>query len=78
MDHHSNDRHLSFLHLTDFFYQKCRINWPGKAGFFVKLVPIFSSILAVNYLGVTFESYHSVALLLVFAGIFLFERFKAV
>ena len=51
---------------------------PGRAGIFVNLVPIFSSILAVNYLGETFESYHSVALLLVFAGIFLFERFKAV
>ena len=51
---------------------------PGRAGIFVNLVPIFSSILAVNYLGESFESYHSVALLLVFAGIFLFERFKAV
>ena len=51
---------------------------PGRAGIFVNLVPIFSSILAVNYLGETFESYHSVALLLVFAGIFMFERFKAV
>ena len=50
---------------------------PGRAGIFINLVPIFSSILAVNYLGETFESYRSVALLLVFAGIFLFERFKA-
>ena len=38
---------------------------PGRGGIFVNLVPIFSSILAVNYLGDTFESYHSVALLLV-------------
>ena len=50
---------------------------PGRAGIFVNLVPIFSSILAVNYLGETLESYHSVSLLLVFAGIFLFERYKA-
>jgi drug/metabolite transporter (DMT)-like permease len=49
---------------------------PGRAGVFVNLVPIFSSIFAVSYLGESFESYHGLALLLVFTGIFVFERFK--
>jgi drug/metabolite transporter (DMT)-like permease len=58
------------------FIKSVELIGPGRAGVFVNLVPIFSSIFAVSYLGESFESYHGLALLLVFTGIFVFERFK--
>jgi drug/metabolite transporter (DMT)-like permease len=47
---------------------------PGRAGVFINLVPILSSLLAVSLLGEPFHFYHAAALILVLAGIVLSER----
>ncbi|MFT5658591.1 MAG: drug/metabolite transporter (DMT)-like permease [Gammaproteobacteria bacterium] len=46
---------------------------PGRSGMFVNLVPIFASIMAVFYLGETFEVFHALSLGLVLCGICLAE-----
>ncbi|MBA5779107.1 DMT family transporter [Stappia sp. F7233] len=57
-----------------FFMRGVELIGPGRAGVFINLVPIFSSIMAVVLLSEPFQSYHAVALALVFAGIWLSER----
>lgn len=57
-----------------FFMRGVELIGPGRAGVFINLVPIFSSIMAVALLGEPFQTYHAVALVLVFAGIWLSER----
>ena len=59
-----------------FFIQGVDRLGPSRAGVFVNLVPIFAAIMAVTFLGETFELYHFFALFLVLAGIYLSERFK--
>lgn len=49
---------------------------PGRAGFFVNLVPIFAAVLSVAVLGEAFHLYHALALALVLGGIAIAERFK--
>ncbi|MEM7217035.1 MAG: DMT family transporter [Pseudomonadota bacterium] len=66
--------------LPSFLAQICFIRGvellgPGRAGVFVNLVPILSSIAAVFVLGEAFEWFHAVALVLVIAGIGVAERF---
>ncbi len=63
-----------------FFIQGVKELGAGRAGIFVNLVPVFSSILAVSVLGESFQVYHAVALILVIGGIGLAEsrRHKAV
>jgi drug/metabolite transporter (DMT)-like permease len=46
---------------------------PGRAGVFVNLVPVFASVMAILFLGETFEQHHALALLLVLGGIGLSE-----
>ena len=50
---------------------------PGRAGFFVNLVPVFASIMAVLLLNESFELYHALSLVLVLGGIGLSEIGKA-
>ncbi len=71
--------------LPSFLAQVCFIRGvtelgAGRAGIFVNLVPVFSSILAVSVLGEPFRVYHAVALILVIGGIGLAEikKHKAV
>ena len=47
---------------------------PGRAGVFINLVPVFSSIMAVSLLGEAFAPFHAIALALVVGGILLAER----
>lgn len=47
---------------------------PGRAGVFVNLVPVFSSILAVWLIDEPFAMFHAVALALVIGGIVLAQR----
>ncbi len=49
---------------------------PARAGVFVNLVPVFASILAVTFIGESFEPFHAIALCLVLGGIWLSERGK--
>ncbi len=46
---------------------------PARAGVFINLVPVFTSILAVAILNEPFEAYHAAALALVLGGIMLSE-----
>lgn len=60
-----------------FFMRGVELIGPGRAGVFINLVPIFSSLLAVLLLGEPFHGYHAVALALVLMGIALSERSNA-
>ena len=60
-----------------FFIQGVTLIGPGRAGVFVNLVPVFASIMAVIFLGETFELFHGISLGLVLGGIGLSEIGKA-
>ena len=47
---------------------------PARSGLYTNLVPVFSSILAVFFLGENFEFYHLLSLFMIFCGIYLFEN----
>ena len=47
---------------------------PSRSGLYTNLVPVFSSILAVLFLGENFKFYHFLSLTMIFAGIYLFEN----
>ena len=47
---------------------------PARSGLYTNLVPVFSSILAVFFLGESFQFYHFLSLSMIFAGICLFEN----
>ena len=47
---------------------------PARSGLYTNLVPVFSSILAVLFLGESFQFYHFLSLSMIFAGIYLFEN----
>jgi drug/metabolite transporter (DMT)-like permease len=49
---------------------------PSRSGLYTNLVPIFSSFLAVFFLGESFQSYHLISLILIFLGIYMFEYKK--
>ncbi|MFT5398767.1 MAG: drug/metabolite transporter (DMT)-like permease [Gammaproteobacteria bacterium] len=59
-----------------FFIQGVGLIGPGRAGVFVNLVPVFASLLAVSFLGESFQLYHGLALSLVLGGIGLSELGK--
>ena len=56
-----------------FFIQGVGLIGPGRAGVFVNLVPVFASVMAILFLGESFEQHHALALLLVLGGIGLSE-----
>ena len=47
---------------------------PSRSGLYTNLVPVFSSILAVMFLGENFKFYHFLSLTMIFVGIYLFEN----
>ena len=49
---------------------------PARSGLYTNLVPIFSSFLAVLFLGEHFQIYHLISLILIFIGIYIFETQK--
>jgi drug/metabolite transporter (DMT)-like permease len=59
-----------------FFIHGVSLIGPGRAGVFVNLVPVFTSILAVVFLQESFEIFHAVSLGLVLGGIGLSELGK--
>ena len=46
---------------------------PSRSGLYTNLVPVFSSLLAVFFLGEEFKSFHLLSLIMIFIGIYLFE-----
>jgi drug/metabolite transporter (DMT)-like permease len=57
------------------FIRAVELVGPNRAGAFVNLTPVMGSLLAILILGERLEIYHVVALLLVFAGLAVVERF---
>lgn len=55
------------------FIKGVEIIGPGRAGIFVNLVPVFSALFAVVFLGENFQLFHAIALSLVLGGIALSE-----
>ena len=52
---------------------------PARSGLYTNLVPVFSSFLAVLFLGEVFQLYHLMSLGLIFLGIYMFEfKFKEI
>jgi len=49
---------------------------PSSAGLYTNLVPVFAALLAVAVLGEFFSLYHFIAIVMVFAGIAIFEYQK--
>ena len=49
---------------------------PARSGLYINLVPIFSSLLAVFFLGEDFKIHHLISLTLIFIGIYIFETQK--
>ena len=47
---------------------------PARSGLYTNLVPVFASILAVLLLGELFKLYHLISLILIFLGIYMFEK----
>ena len=46
---------------------------PTRSGLYTNLVPVFSSLLAVFFLGEEFQFFHLLSLMMIFTGIYLFE-----
>ena len=46
---------------------------PSRSGLYTNLVPVFSSFLAVFFLGEKFQFFHLLSLMMIFTGIYLFE-----
>ena len=46
---------------------------PSRSGLYTNLVPVFSSLLAVFFLGEEFRFFHLLSLIMIFTGIYLFE-----
>jgi drug/metabolite transporter (DMT)-like permease len=47
---------------------------PARSGLYTTLVPVFASFLAVILLGELFKLYHLISLILIFIGIYMFEK----
>jgi drug/metabolite transporter (DMT)-like permease len=58
-----------------FFMRGVELIGSNRAALFINLVPIFGSLLAVVLLGEAFRAHHLLALMLVFSGIWMAERF---
>ena len=50
---------------------------PSRSGLYTNLVPVFSSLLAVFFLGEEFRFFHLLSLIMIFIGIYLFEYNQA-
>ncbi len=59
-----------------FFIRGVSIIGAVRAGVFVNLVPVFSTLMAVTYLAESFEVFHALSLALVLGGIWLSEAGK--
>ena len=60
------------------FIASVKLIGPTRSGVFVNLVPVFSSFLAVQLLGESFELYHGFSMFLVLSGIYIFEKYKPI
>ncbi len=56
-----------------FFMEGVEKIGPSRSGLYTNLVPVFSSLLAVFFLGEKFQFFHLLSLIMIFTGIYLFE-----
>ncbi|NOQ52224.1 MAG: EamA family transporter, partial [Desulfuromonadaceae bacterium] len=45
----------------------------NRAGLYINLIPLFASLMAVLFLGETFQNYHLYGIIFIFAGLALFN-----
>ena len=58
------------------FMKGVKIVGPALSGLYTNLVPIFTSVLAIIVLDEVFHIYHLISLLIIFLGIYIFDRKK--
>ena len=58
------------------FMKGVKIVGPSLSGLYTNLVPIFTSVLAIIVLGENFHIYHLISLIIIFLGIYIFDRKK--
>ena len=60
------------------FMKGVKIVGPALSGLYTNLVPIFTSLLAIIILDEVFHIYHLISLIIIFLGIYIFDRKKHV
>ena len=58
------------------FMKGVKIVGPALSGLYTNLVPIFTSVLAIIVLDENFHIYHLISLIIIFLGIYIFDRKK--
>ena len=58
------------------FMKGVKIVGPALSGLYTNLVPIFTSVLAIIVLDEVFHIYHLISLMIIFLGIYIFDRKK--
>ena len=58
------------------FMKGVKIVGPALSGLYTNLVPIFTSVLAIIVLNEVFHIYHLISLIIIFLGIYIFDRKK--
>ena len=58
------------------FMKGVKIVGPALSGLYTNLVPIFTSVLAIIVLDEVFQIYHLISLIIIFLGIYIFDRKK--
>ena len=53
-----------------------KIVGPSLSGLYTNLVPLFTSVLAIIVLDENFHIYHLISLIIIFLGIYIFDRKK--
>ena len=54
-----------------FFFRSLDLMGPARTNMFLNLIPIFAALMAIGLLGEIFRSYHAIALVLIFGGLWL-------
>ncbi len=57
-----------------FFMKGVKLIGPSTSGLYTNLVPVFTAFLAIIIIGEEFHFYHLVSLIIIFFGIFIFEK----
>ena len=58
------------------FMKGVKIVGPSLSGLYTNLVPLFTSVLAIIVLDEVFHIYHLISLMIIFLGIYIFDRKK--
>ena len=67
---------VRFYLVAILFMKGVKIVGPSLSGLYTNLVPIFTSVLAIIVLDEVFHIYHLISLIIIFLGIYIFDRKK--